>query len=202
MNVRLRHDLHFTAAVFYDGHTHMNNYNVTLWMMTNCEQAQDQNTAFERIKHFVYQELDSTVFVNADNLTQCQLLSAASMDVTTMPGEPVDQLIGIMLYYKLNAITEGRMIIEETELSSAMGENITYLHASHENTNMPMHPDWWHTADPMHCDPALIDSDKILTLPQATTWRDLDLSWAVTSTAADLGNTVVFADFKKSDDTK
>jgi hypothetical protein len=113
------------AAVFYDGHTHMNNYNVTLWMMTNCEQAQDQNTAFERIKHFVYQELDSTVFVNADNLTQCQLLSAAGMDVTTMPGEPVDQLIGIMLYYKLNAITEGRMIIEETELSSVMGE--TYL---------------------------------------------------------------------------
>ena len=94
------------------------------------------------------------------------------------------------------------MIIEETEVSSAMGENITYLHASHENTNMPMHPDWWHTSDPMHCDPTLIDSDKVLTLPQATTWRDLDLGWAVTDTVADSGNTVVFADFKKSDDTK
>ena len=202
MNVRLRHEMHFTAGVYYGGQTRMNNYTLTLWMTTNCLDATDQNTSFERIKYFVYSELDSTIFINSEHQTQCQLLSAAGLDVTTMPGEPVDQLVGLMLYYKLNAITEGRMIIEETEIASTMGENMTYLHSGIEQTDIPEQPDWWLAADPIHCDPALIDTDKVLTMPQATIWRDLDLAWAQPETVSDTGNTVVFADFKKSDDPK
>jgi hypothetical protein len=202
MNVRLRHDMHFTAGVYYGGQTRMNNYTLTLWMTTNCLDPADQNTAFERIKYFVYSEIDSTIFINAEHETQCQLLSAAGLNITTMPGEPVDQLIGIMLYYKLNAITEGRMIIEETELASTMGENMTYLHASNEHTNIATQPDWWQATDLIHCDLSLIDTDKVLTMPQATVWRDLDLSWTLPETVSDVGNTVVFADFKKFDDPK
>jgi hypothetical protein len=194
--------MHFTAGIYYGGQTRMNNYTLTLWMTTNCVDSGDQNTSFERIKYFVYSELDSTIFINAEHATQCQLLSAAGLNITTMPGEPVDQLIGLMLYYKLNAITEGRMIIEETEIASTMGENMTYLHASIEHTDIEQPPDWWQSADPIHCDLALIDSDKVLTMPQATIWRDLDLAWTQSETVSDIGNTVVFADFKKIDDTK
>jgi hypothetical protein len=194
--------MHFTAGVYWDGHTRMNNYTLTLWMTTNCLDAADQNTSFERIKYFVYSELDSTIFINSQHETQCQLLSTAGFNITTMPGEPVDQLVGLMLYYKLNAITEGRMIIEETEIASTIGENMTYLHAGHEQTDIPEQPDWWQAADPIHCDLDLIDTDKVLTMPQATIWRDLDLSWTQPETVSDAGNTVVFADFKKSDDTK
>jgi len=200
MNVRLRHEMHFTAGVYWDGHTRMNNYTLTVWMTTACQDAQDQNTAFERIKYFVYSELDSTIFINSEHDSQCQALSAAGLNVTTMPGEPVDQLVGLMLYYKLNAIVEGRMIIEETELGSVMGENITYLHAGHEQTDIPQQPDWWQAADPIHCDPELMDTDKVLNLPKATLWRDLDLAWTTPDSTEDTGNTVVFADFKKSDD--
>jgi hypothetical protein len=202
MNVRLRHEMHFTAGVYYGGQTRMNNYALTLWMTTNCLDAADQNTSFERIKYFVYSELDSTIFINADHETQCQLLSAAGLNITTMPGEPVDQLIGLMLYYKLNAITEGRMIIEETEIASTMGENMTYLHSSMEQTDITHQPDWWQAADPIHCDPDLIDTDKVLNLPKASLWRDLDLAWITPDSAEDTGNTVVFADFKKCDDSK
>ena len=200
MNVRLRHEMHFTAGVYYGEQTRMNNYTLTVWMTTACQDATDQNTAFERIKYFVYSELDSTIFINSDHDSQCQALSAAGLKITTMPGEPVDQLVGLMLYYKLNAIVEGRMIIEETELASVMGENITYLHASHEQTDIPQQPDWWQAADPIHCDPELMDTDKVLNLPKATLWRDLDLAWTTPDSTQDTGNTVVFADFKKSDD--
>lgn len=202
MNVRLRHEMHFTAGVYYGGQTRMNNYTLTLWMTTNCVDATDQNTSFERIKYFVYSEMDSTIFINADHETQCQLLCAAGLNITTMPGEPVDQLIGLMLYFKLNAITEGRMIIEETEIASTMGENMTYLHSGMEHTDIAHQPDWWQAADPIHCDPDLIDTDKVLNLPKAMLWRDLDLAWTTWDSAQDHDNTVVFADFKKCDDTK
>ena len=146
--------------------------------------------------------MDSTVFINSIHVDQCQRLSAAGIKITTLPGEPVDQLIGIMLYYKLNAIIEGRMIVEETEITSAMGDNITYLHSENENIDIPVFPDWWQMADPVHCDSALIDSEKILTMPQAKSWRELDLFWTESEQTNNLGNTVVFADFKKIDDTK
>jgi hypothetical protein len=196
MNVRLRHDISFTAGVYYDGNMRMNSYSLTLWMTTACTDATDQNTAFERIKHFVYSEMDSTIFINSFHNTQCKLLAAAGLNITTMPGEPVDQLIGLMLYHKLNAITEGRMIIQETELASVMGEGIAYLHSDYEQTMLPAQPDWWQTADPMHCDPELLDTDKVLNLPQATLWRDLDLAWCEPNTIPDTGSTVLFADFK------
>jgi hypothetical protein len=48
----------------------------------------------------------------------------------------------------------------------------------------------------------LIDTDKVLTMPKATIWRDMDLSWSIADLSTDSGNTVVFADFKKNDDTK
>jgi hypothetical protein len=202
MNVRLKHDLAFTAAVYYGDRVRMNNYNLRLWMTTACTDAHDHNTAFERIKHFVYVELDSTVFINAEHHDQCRALGVAGLDITTMPGEPVDQLVGLMLYYKLNAITEGRMMIEETELASVLGENVTYLHASNEHTSMGTQPDWWQDPDVIHCDLELMHTDKVLTLPSPAQWRDLDLSWTVTDSAPVTGNTVVFADFKKCDDTK
>lgn len=200
MNVRLKHDLQFVAAVYYGERVRMNNYNLRLWMTTACTDAHDQNTAFERIKHFVYVELDSTVFVNAMHNDQCRLLGAAGLDITTMPGEPVDQLIGLMLYHKLNAITEDRMIIVETELSSVLGENITYLHASDEHADMDLQPDWWHDPDVTHCDMNLMTTAKVLTLPAATQWRDIGLIWTVSDSSAVSGNSVVFVDFKKCDD--
>jgi hypothetical protein len=177
----------------------MNNYSVRLWLLTNSHTATDHNTAFERIKYFVFNELDSTVFVNSEHAEMCQRLSAAGFKITTLPGEPVDQLIGIVLHSKLNAITEDRMIVVETEIASTMGENVTYLHSDEENSEELVKPDWCTTADLTHCDPISVDGEKVVTIAQSTPWRDLDLAWADNSDHASNDNTVVFADFKNHD---
>jgi hypothetical protein len=49
----------------------------------------------------------------------------------------------------------------------------------------------------------LIDPDKVVVLHQSSIWRDLGLAWPdVDDGEKPTGNTVVFADFKSSDDTK
>lgn len=204
MNVRLKHDMTFTAGVYYNGELRMNNYNLRLWMITNTIEPASHNISFERIKYFIYSEMDSTIFINGNDEEQCQQLAAAGLNITTMPGEPVDQLVGLMLYYKLNAIIETRMTIVETELSSIMGENMSYLHSENEMTENVVRPDWWTSADLVHCDIKLMDSDKVVTLHQSSVWRDLELSWPNydSENIEETGNTVVFADFKSSDDTK
>lgn len=202
MNVRLKHHMTWTAGVYYGGQMRMNHYTATLYMTTNTADPVNHNTAFERLKYFVYNELDSTIFINSEEQDQCRLFVEAGLNVTTMPGDPVDQLIGIMLYYKLDAVMEGQILMDEVELSSVMGENMIYLHSENENANIVSIPDWWTSPDPVHCDSDLVTSDKVLKLPYASAWRELDLTWAADTVDADTGNIVVFADFKSSDDTK
>jgi hypothetical protein len=199
MNVRLQYTMQFSAGVYYGEMYRVNNYNLTLWMMTNSHDPEDHEISFERIKHFVYSEMDSTVFINGKDSEQCKHLITAGLDVTTLPGDPVDQLIGIMLYYKLNAIAEGRMLVVETELSSQMGSNMVYLHSDNENTNLEHYPDWWTTADLVHCDLDLMDQDKVVAMHQNAAWRDLDLNWPAGDQPVISDNTVVFADFGKNE---
>ena len=91
MNVRLKHDIVFTAGIYYNDVLRMNNYSLRLWMITNTYDASSHNIAFDRIKHFVYSEIDSTIFINSDDQLQCQQLVDAGLKITTMPGDPVDQ---------------------------------------------------------------------------------------------------------------
>jgi len=202
MNVRLKYDIVFTAGIYYNDALRMNNYSLRLWMITNTHDAVSHNIAFDRIKHFIYSEIDSTIFINSNDQLSCQTFVDAGLKITTLPGEPVDQLVGLMLYYKLNAITESRMTIVETELASVLGDNMAYLHSENETTDDIAQPDWWMSADLVHCDTNLIDPDKVVILHQSSIWRDLDLAWPNVDSVEETGNTVVFADFKGSDDTK
>jgi hypothetical protein len=202
MNVRLKYDLHFNAGVYYRGNTILNNYSLRLWMITNTELPEDQNTAFERMKYFVYNHVDNTMFIDRAEQEQCARFLQAGLSITTMPGDPVDQLIGIMLYHKLNAIMEQRMTIVETELSSAQGQAMTYLHSEGENTLGVEPPAWWQNADLSHSDFALPESEKVVSMQSTTAWRELDLAWSDLPPSTDHGNIVVFADFKPNNETK
>jgi hypothetical protein len=158
--------------------------------------------AFERIKYFVYEQLDSSIFINCAHQDQCKQFVTAGLSVTTTPGEPVDQLIGLMLYHKLNAIMEDRIVVDETEISSVLGESMVYLHSGNEHTDVEQFPDWWTTDDPSHSDYVLLAADKVVTMQNAGAWRELELAWPELEPVTETGNIVVFADFKLDHDTK
>jgi hypothetical protein len=203
MNVRFKHDMHFTAGIFWDDKMRMNNYHLALWMNTNTSNTVDQNIAFERVKYFIYTQLDSTIFINKNLEIQCKKFQNAGLNITTLPGEPVDQLVGIMLYHKLNAITENRLDVVETELGSTQGENVVYLHSDYEQTLGFEISQWWLDPGMSHCDFITENSDKILSISDNSQWRDLDLDWSNDESVVDNpGNVVVFADFKKPNETE
>lgn len=197
MNVRLQYPFTLTAGVFYEGQLRMNNYTGRLWLITNTDQADDHNVALERIKYFLYHELENTIFINQNNTEKCQQLVQAGLKITTLPGEPIDQIIGIMLYFKLNAITEERMSVLETELSSVLGDGMIYMHSENENVNAVLAPAWWNSSDMVHASRDLVAQDNIVTI---NAWRELDLQWPERVDLDATGNTIVFADFR--DDTR
>jgi hypothetical protein len=192
MNVRIKFPINFTAGIFYRDELQMNNYMVTLSMLTNSLDGKINNIALDRIKYFIYTEIESSIFINSADNERCAKFIDAGLKITTIPDTPVDQLIGIMLYHKLSAITEDRLLIEEIEISSSLGEGLIYVHGEHENVDELSIPDWWKSVDLVHCEPELIGSDEIVTLANLTVWRDLDLAWPDEEKESETGNTVVF----------
>jgi hypothetical protein len=203
MNVRLRYSTVFTAGIFYADQMRMNNYQVKLHITTNSEEGNDHNIALDRIKYFLHNQLNSTVFINSKETAQCQAFASAGINLTTLPEDPLDQVIGIMLYCKLNAILDNRMIITEIEICSELGENIVYLHNDQDAQGPFADTGWWTEPDAVHCDLTLLDNEKTVALHHiGAGWRDLELNWdesAIINTNDD--NKVVFADFAK-DETK
>lgn len=195
MNVRIRYEINFTAGIYYAGETRMNNYRLSIWLLTNSEDPLSQNIAFERIKYFMHTQMHSTIFVNLQDKEQYHKFVQAGLNVTTLPGDPVDQLIGIMLYYKLNALMEDRMLVLETEISSDLGEGVIYLHGENEISKNIQQSQWWHDPDLVHCDLDLESGDKLVAIGHAGAWRDLDLAWPDLTNSDPEDNTVVFAKF-------
>ena len=198
MNVRIAQLLSITAGSWYNETLEMNQYTIKLWMRTQTISEQEQNIAFQRMKHFIYYELDSTIFIDSVEQQKCVELSRAGLNVTPLPGLASDQLIGIMLFHKLNAIMEGRIAVVEVEISA--GDGVVYLHSDNETSTDIERPDWWDTADLTHSD-IVNNTENIVNLKPVTTWRDLDLAWPDTENN-NYANTIVFANFKDSDDTK
>ena len=201
MNVRLQYSTTFTAGIFYAGELRMNNYRVNLHLTTGNAVGDEHNVALDRVKYFLHNQITSSVFINKENLSGCQALTAAGIRITTIPEEPVDQVIGIMLYCKLNAIMEQRIIITEIELASELGDSIVYMHNNLENLGPIEDSGWWHNSDPTHVDSAVIDVDNVVPMNYSSSWKELGLAWdtVIVDQADDSDNKVVFADFSKDD---
>jgi hypothetical protein len=200
MNVRIAQRLSFNAGTWYDNTLEMNEYSIKLWMITQTFDPLEQNIAVGRAKYFIYDCINNTIFIDSHEESKCTEFIRAGLDITSINGAPADQLIGIVLFHKLNAIMEGRIQIVEIEISA--GSGITYLHNENEESENLSLPDWGITPDLIHCDLALTASEKVLSIPQNNAWRDIGLNWPDQLAENENGNIVVFADFKQSDDTK
>lgn len=200
MNVRLRFNITFPAAAWFDGELMMTNYTLALNLLTLTMDPQDQNIAMDRIKYFLLNELHSTIFINQTDVERAEVFTDIGLNVTTLPEEPVDQVVGIMLYYKLNAIMEGRMKITELVFSSEAGDSIEYFHSEHEHTDLFPETGWWHEPNLCHSNVEFDDeedSENVVDLNADDDWREQDLGWAQAEVTQDIGQ-VVFANFNHS----
>lgn len=197
MNVRLQYDLEFVAGIYYDNQLQLNTYSVVMNLVTKTKDPVSINIAMERLKWFVYGELANTVFFGPRCMDQAELFYSIGVNVTTLPEEPVDQIIGMMLYNKLNAIMEDRMAVVSLDISSTLGDGVWYQH-DEEDMQGPFAPTngWWNLSSLQHETIELEDVPNNVVKVISTGWRELELDWPEETTTT-TGNTVVFANFAK-----
>jgi hypothetical protein len=197
MNVRLQYDIDFMAGIYYEDSLQLNQYSVSLDLVTKTTDAEQTNIAMNRLKCFIWSELENTVFINQVHEEKAEMMSLLGINVTTLPEEPVDQLIGIMLYCKLNAIMEGRMIITDLNIQSTLGDQVWYLHNEEDALGPFVDDGWWTLSNTQHENIELETVSQNVVKVTTTGWQEYGLEWPdeVKHTA----NTVVFANFPKNE---
>jgi len=198
MNVRLQYNLEFLAGIYYDDHLQMNAYSVGLNLLTKTTDPISTNIAMDRLKAFVFSELEHTVFINHKLKERAEMMSVLGINVTTLPEEPVDQIIGMMLYHKLNAIMEDRMVITQLDISSALGDNVTYMHDEEDSSGPFVQPGWWRESTVQHDTLDIEEAVDNIVKVVPSAWIEYGLVWPEESDMP-TANTVVYANFPKNE---
>ena len=201
MNVRLEYDMHWRAGIWFENCLQINSYNIELSITTNTSNSEDHVISLNRLNHFVYNEMANTVYIQQDDKAQIQALTTAGIKVTTLPEEPIDQIIGIALYCKLNAILQERMFVNGVTIQSDLGDQVRYLHHDLESLGPLNQEGWWQDSSPVHSNFKTTASRKhVVKLNRTLSWQDLELEWAGTESVDNTNNTVVFAKFGPDED--
>lgn len=177
MNIRLKYSLDWRAGIWLEDRLQMNNYSATLSLITKTNNQSHQIVAISRLKWFVYRILESTVFVKQSDNDTVRQLAQAGISVTTLPEDPIDQVVGIMLFAKFNAIMEDHIQVTELDIASDLGDSVHYLHSDNESTVFDFGTGWWHAVDPSHCVLPKVSSKNIVKLNRVPAWKDFDLDW-------------------------
>jgi hypothetical protein len=202
MNVKIGYTSHFIAGVWWDSRLIMSTYTVTFKLLTATDSPMDTNTALDRLKYMVEEYLVDAVFIKSTEVEQIKLLQAAGINTIILPEEPVDQIIGMMLYSKLSAVMEGMIMLRSVMISSTAGDDVIYEHDAQESVAPFDQPGWWNMPTPTCVPESKYDSnDKVFVLSATNQWRDLGLEWVSESDdEADDSNILDFAEFKNDKD--
>lgn len=199
MNVRLQYDLEFLGSIWYEDTLQLNNYDVSLHLVTASQDQALISVAMDRVKYFVFETLANVVFINEKNQDAGELLKAIGINVCTLPEEPIDQIIGMMLYCKLNAIMNNIMFVSSLDISSMLGDNVWYQHDEEDLLGPFAKDSWWNLDSIQHDTLELDDTPENVVKVQTTGWHEVGLDWPDSTAPTQTKNIVVYPNFRKDE---
>jgi hypothetical protein len=197
MNVRLQKTWAWNSGIVYDGNYTINEYLATVHMTTVTDDHVQQNIAYERMKYWFDAVMTNAVFVNQES-DLVDAYRVTGQRVMTLPNDPIDQIMGMMLYLKLNAITENRIVITDVELSSNEGDHMTYIHSVGETVGPFESEGWWLESGLAYTNVVKPrGKSKVVNLVRFPEWANVGLGWE--ENPEQTASTVVFADFPRNE---
>lgn len=199
MSARVTKDFVFQSGLYYEKVFLINTYHIRLYMDVKIEDIAIQNIALDRIKHLFSNQLDNCIFVHETNKTVIENYNKAGLKVCTLPEEPYDQIISLVLLKKINSITDNKLFVNQIKISSMISDDVSF-YVSHEDYvefwDRPIA--WWTNPSPCITDwtKKLNKKDKIVELKKdSSDWVDLGLSWKQKDSTTN--NEIVFLNLDK-----
>jgi len=198
MNVRISKEYSLLTSIYYDDNIVNNYYSISLRMLTNTESNREQNIAVGRISSYFHDIIQSGIFIEEKEKEQIHQLHNAGIKTIILPEQPFDQIIAIMLFCKLNAICEDRLLVTDISVTSSAGDGVRYIFDAEDAFGEFAKDGWWSDPNPSWCEHTKDNpSGKVVKMDRKLTWKDVDLEWEETIPVTD---NVVKGNFNKSDD--
>lgn len=179
MTARIHRSFEFQAGVHFNDSFYMNSYEIDADFIVESESIREQNIALERIKFFLHECLEHSIFIQDTETSAIEKYIEANMKVCVVPEEPYDQIIGIMLTVKLNAITEGKITITDLSICSKMSDGVSCLYSLEENSGPFKLAGWWNESNTKISN--LLTSGKgkkvLKLIKPPVDWEDVFLGW-------------------------
>jgi hypothetical protein len=178
LTTRIEREFDFQAGVYFKEEFLMNLYTITLYMEVETESIREQNVAMERIKYFLNECLENSIFVQDSEHKVIEKYNTCGFKVCTVPEEPYDQIITLLLLVKLNSITEGRLVITDMTLGSRISDDVKFI-CDIESPLGPLEEQgWWSDNGTSISNPIKKSAkkDKIVKLFK-TDWAEYNLIW-------------------------
>lgn len=177
MITRICRDFDFLAAVHFENEFLMNHYNITLSMDVLTDSISEQNIAMDRLKYLVYEVLANVVFVDSSETKLIEKYQAAGMRVCTTPEAPYDQIISLLLFYKFNSVTEGKLLITNLQLESLLSDGVGFMLDEDILEATPFKLGWWTENNVLVTDKTVGKKEKIVKMIKKSDWLTLGLDW-------------------------
>jgi hypothetical protein len=201
MTARIKRTFEFVAGVHISSEVYMTNYSVEIEFIVNTGTITEQNIAMDRVKYFISEKLDNSIFILQSDTDNIQKLLDTNINLVLLPEEPYDQMIAVMLMAKVNAILENRLLATDITLQSRLSDDVTFIHSIEEGLGPFEMNGWWNENSPNTVTkPLKSKSKKIVKLTKCVhTWEELDLSWVETKKQPNSAE-VVFVEFEQKTD--
>ena len=178
MNVRLKKTFEFSSGIVHDNVFSVNFYTANVVMVTTSLDATNQNIAYERMKYWINGVMEHAILIAHDD-DMLDKWAATGQRILVLPEKPVDQIVGMMLFSKLDAITEDHLMITDVDISSTLGDDMWYEHNDNDDLGPFNESGWWNDTGPAWAskDRKKTFGNKIIKLNRNHDWKSLELDF-------------------------
>jgi len=142
----------YTNALFLQNKLWPNDTEVSLHITPVSEDAKEQHLTFEKIKYVFAKLLQNSLFIQSVDIHYDQFKKLDN-DVVDFFDKPIDQIVGVCLLSKLNAISGDFFRINVIEIESWQGENLRFIISENSPEydllkNTKIQNPWWFDSSP------------------------------------------------------
>lgn len=185
MNIEMSWNVNTYGLLYIGNSLSSNEYSINVRVITNTESTHEQLIAYSRQKFFLTAILENSIFLDYSIENHHFLTDNLDQNFVYLPGPCSDFNICVALFHKLTAISDNKLIVDQIELASSVGDNIFYtfdssmivpLFNSASWCTAPGIKPWWHRNDTSTRDDFSIDGEFF---EPDLTWDELDLAYAL-----------------------
>lgn len=140
----------FSNTLFLKDKCWPNDTEVSIHMTPETDDVKNQHMSFEKYKYIFSKILQNSIFVENRNTKPIQKFNNNIIDFFN---DPVDQIVGVCLLSKLNAVAGDHLHVDTLEIESWQGENLRFVISENSPeydllVNQNIKNPWWNDPSP------------------------------------------------------